>query len=443
MNLNRGVTGLALAIAVGVAGCGSSDEGASTASSSKEPVTLLVWDQEVSEGPSATMEALNAQFEREHPDVKIERKIQGDFNAYQTQVKLALSSDAAPDVFQGNQGYGLDGQLVKAKLNLPLDEYAEQYGWDERFAEAILRPMRWSDDGSRWGEGSLYGVSPKAEIVGVFYNKKLLSKLGLELPETLEAFQASLDAAKAGGITPILVGGLDQWPMRDVLAPYVGVHADHEEVSDWIFGVEGSEFGTPGMLEALDALKANAEAGVFQKGFTGVAQEDATASFGKGGSLYFMTGPWENGKFTKALGNDVGFFVLPGSGGAEVSSEGGPSLPFEISRKSKHPDEAAKYIDFITGPEAATTWLKGGEVSALKDVDTTGLVPDGSSLQSIIAAYQEQSGSERMFEYLDYAAPTMTQVLLGGLQEFTTTDQSSEEFADKVQQAWLEFHDKR
>jgi raffinose/stachyose/melibiose transport system substrate-binding protein len=401
--------------------------------------TLVVWDAEAA-GPSKTLNQLNAAFEKAHPNITIKRVNRGDFNAYQTQVKLAASSSSPPDVFEGNQGYGLDGQLVKAKLIQPLDKIAAKYGWSRRFSSTMLRPMRWTPDGKHWGSGPLWGVSPKAEIVGVFYNKALLAKLGLKRPTTFASFQSSLAAAKQKGITPILVGDLDQWPMRDVLAPLIGVYAPPKSVNDWIFGRPRVSFNQRGVVKALATLQQWAHAGYFEDGYLGVGQTDATGQFAQGKGLYFFTGPWENAGFTSGLGTKVGFFVLPGRPGHPPAAEGGPSLPFEISSKTKHLAEAAEYLDFIVSAKSARTWLRNGEVSSVKTVNPTKLVPQNSSLNDIIRAYQRQSSAERMFSYLDYATPTMTQTLLAGLQQFVGGSESATSFAQSVQKDWVHFH---
>ena len=78
-----------------------------------------------------------------------------DFGAYPAQIKLALSSDDGPDVAIGNLGWSLDGPLIKAGLFRPLDDYAEAYGWDTRYPEVGLRQLKFSEDGTEYGEGPI------------------------------------------------------------------------------------------------------------------------------------------------------------------------------------------------------------------------------------------------------------------------------------------------
>ena len=87
-------------------------------------VTLTVWDQNVRGGQNAEIEELNKQFQAKYPNVKIERT-KKSFEDLQKTVKLAVSGDDAPDVVQVNQGRGVMGEIVKAGLLRPVDDYAE------------------------------------------------------------------------------------------------------------------------------------------------------------------------------------------------------------------------------------------------------------------------------------------------------------------------------
>ncbi len=83
-------------------------------------------------------------------------------------------------MFAGNQGYQVDGELVKAGLILPLDEYAKAYGWDESYTPETLQQFMWSDDGTTFGEGTLWGVAQSGQSTGVFANMAKLREAGVD-----------------------------------------------------------------------------------------------------------------------------------------------------------------------------------------------------------------------------------------------------------------------
>src|SRR6266566_3978053 len=281
------------------------------------PVTLAEWDTETSAGPSGEMDALNKAFHDMYPNVTIKRTAKA-FDDYVATIKLAASAPDAPDILQGNEGYSVDAALVKAGLILPLDDDSKAYGWDTRFGSpATLDVLRWSTDGTKWTQGPLWGIAQKAEVLGVFYNKKTMQALGLSVPTTFDEFQQSLATAKAGSVAPIVVGGLDGWPLGHIFMMLQAQNEDPKKIADWTFAVAGSTFDDPGTQQAATILQDWATKGYFEKGFLGVTQPNAAGRFAKGEGLYFLTGPWENGTFTP-MGANVGWFALPGvsAGGA-------------------------------------------------------------------------------------------------------------------------------
>ena len=158
------------------------------------PVTLNVISSEGSGGPRDAIKALTKQFEQKYPNVTVKLTFR-DFASWIKQAKLVASSDNPPDVFAGNQGYQVDGELVKAGLILPLDEYAKAYGWDKSYTPETLQQFEWTDDGKTFGEGTLWGVAQTGQSTGVFANKAKLDAAGVD-PASLKTFD-DFDAALA------------------------------------------------------------------------------------------------------------------------------------------------------------------------------------------------------------------------------------------------------
>lgn len=403
------------------------------------PVTLVEWDTETSPGPSAAMDALNKAFSEKYPNVTIKRTAK-NFDDYVTTIKLAASGPDAPDVFHGNEGYQVDAALVKAGLILPLDGYAKAYGWDTRFGSPqTLDVLRWSTDGATWTKGPLWGIPQKAEVLGAFYNKATLQKLGLAVPTTFDEFEQSLATAKAKGVPGIVVGGLDGWPLGHIFMILQALFEDPTQIADWTFGVPGSNFDTPGTQKAASVLQDWAKKGYFVKGYAGIGQDNAAARFAKGEGLYFLTGPWENGTF-EPMGTNVGFFTMPGpTAGTASPTTGSPSLPFHISSKSKNPDVAAAYMDFITSPQAADVVAQNGDLPAAPLADPT-VVDPASSLAGIIAGLTAKSSAGLLTPYLDWATPTMGDTLFGDLQKLMAGQLTPAQFTADVQKDWSKNH---
>jgi raffinose/stachyose/melibiose transport system substrate-binding protein len=419
----------------------SASPAASTAPSfdTTTPITLTEWDTETSAGPSGEMDALNAAFHTKYPSVTIKRTSKS-FDDYVATIKLAASAPDAPDVYQGNEGYSVDAALVAAGLIVPLDDYAKAYGWETRFgAPATLDVLRWSADGKTWTKGPLWGIAQKAEVLGVFYNKATFGKLGLSVPTTFDEFQKSLATAKAGGVDPIVVGGLDGWPLGHIFMMLQALYEPPQNIANWTFAVPGSTFDDPGTQQAAKVMQDWATKGYYFKGFGGVGQDNAAARFAKGDGLYFLTGPWENGTFAP-MGPNVGWFAIPGTtAGTPSPTTGSLSLPYHISKASKHPDAAAAYIDFITSSQAADIVAGKGDLPAAP-LATASVVDPQTSLGEIIAGFTDKSKGGLLTPYLDWASPTMGDTMFAGLQKLTANKLTPAEFTADVQKDWSKAH---
>ena len=66
-----------------------------------------------------------------------------------------------------------------------MNDYAKLYGWDKYYPESLLKQNSFSADGKTWQGDTLFGVSQTGEVVGIYYNRQLLSSLGLGVPKTL------------------------------------------------------------------------------------------------------------------------------------------------------------------------------------------------------------------------------------------------------------------
>ncbi|MCW5951860.1 MAG: extracellular solute-binding protein, partial [Propionibacteriaceae bacterium] len=198
-------------------------------------VTLTVWDQEVRGGQNEQIEQLNAAFRARYPNVTIDRVSQS-FDDLATTLRLALTGDDAPDVVQANNARNTMGALVAAGQLIPLDAYAEAYGWKDRFSSSVLKFSTYSADAKVFGEGNLYGLPQMGEVVGVFYSKSKLSGLGLAVPKDWTEFDTALAKAKDAGETPLLLGNLDKWPAIHVFGPLQGATVGADRIAALALG---------------------------------------------------------------------------------------------------------------------------------------------------------------------------------------------------------------
>lgn len=433
-----GVIALAAATS-GIAGASTPDDSGGASGGAPDiaaagDVTLTVWDQEVRGGQNEQMEQLNAAFMEAYPNVTIDRNSQS-FDDLQTTLRLALTDSDVPDVVQANNGRNMMGQFVEAGLLLPLDEYAETYGWFDRYSPTVLQYSTYSDDAVVFGEGSLYGLPQVGEVVGVFYSKQKLADLGLDVPADWDAFDAALATAAEAGETPLLLGNIEQWPALHVFGPVQGNYVDAVDIANLGLGNPGASWETPANLEAAAALQAWADAGYFNEGANGTDYDAAWQSLTTGDGVFLIAGSWLAADLADAMGDDAGFF-LPDTAAGTPATTGGIGIPFTITAEAEHPDVAAAYIDFITSDEAMAVLAETGNLPVNR---TAELAPESGVLADVSAVFGDVTDNGILLPYLDYATPTFSETIGAALQELIDGRTSPEDFVITLEEDYAAF----
>jgi len=405
------------------------------------PITLTVWDQESGQ-VSKVWEQLNAEFEQTYPNVTIKR-VNRDFGELKTLLALAMSGPHGPDVVEANQGWPDMGHLVKAGLLLPLDNYAQAYGWTGRVSPNVLRVSSWSPDGKEFGTGNLYGYTTMGEIVGVYYNKQILSDLGLTVPTTFSEFEQDLETAKQAGQIPIQFANNDAFPGIHEFSTIQDQMAPTSYLTDLIFGTQRDQlsFDTPENMQAATTLQDWANKDYFTPGFGGAGYDDAVSNFAKGQGLFMITGNW----IVANLGADnknFGFFPMPpANAGDPPVATGGAGFPLAIAAGSEHPDAAAAYIDWMTSDHASDLLLPTGEIPLHNGQTPT--VEPGTVLADVVNAARTVSDANGIVPYEDWATPTFYDTLTSSIQELMVNRLTPDQFVQNVEADYKDFQTSR
>jgi raffinose/stachyose/melibiose transport system substrate-binding protein len=388
--------------------------------------TLKEWDLSNRPAVSAVQDQLNAEFMEAHPDVTIERNAVS-FDDLIATVQLALASNEPPDVAMVNQGAADMGEAVKAGLIMPLDDYAEQYGWNDLYSQNLIDRFRWSED-HKFGEGHLYGIANTAQFVGVYYNKAIFDQLGIGIPETFEDLQVSLATIKEAGITPIVYGNLEGWPGIHLYSAVQHLFTTTDELDTLIFN-RGGSWKTEGNTEAAVIIQDWVSKGYLTEGFSGIGYDDSWSLFLQGQGAMMITGTWITGEF---VGNpDIRFFLMPplaANAGTVPPHVAGTEVPFTISPKTPNADLAAEYINFMHSPRAAELWLKAGLIPTMK-ADESLLVPD-TLITDTYNAWQKLDEANAMGHYIDWSTPTFYNTVTSALQQLEGNKLTPQEFVD-------------
>jgi raffinose/stachyose/melibiose transport system substrate-binding protein len=376
-------------------------------------VTLTVWDQEVRGGQKLQMTTLIKEFEKKYPNISIKR-VSRSFDDLTKTLRLAMNGNNAPDIVQANNTRSQMGQFVKAKQLVSLDSYAKAYGWDERYPKGIRSVASYSPDAKTFGSGQLYGMPQVGEVVGIYYNTKKLKALGISPPKTWAQFDAALAKAKAKGEVPLAFGNLEKWPAAHVFGVLQGRFTAAAAIHKLGFGAPGGDWEAATNVTAAKTFKSWADKGYYSKGFNGLGYDPAWQAFSKGTGVFLIAGTWLQADLAKAMGESVAFMLPPASeAGGKPLAPGGTGLPFAITSKAEKPDAAAAFINFITSPHAMGVLAKTGNLPV---VDTGEQKAPGTLAKEIFTAFDTISSNDGLLPYLDWATPTMGDVLGAALQ---------------------------
>ena len=407
------------------------------------PVTLKVISAEGSGGPQNALKALSKSFEKKYPNVTVDITFR-DFASWVKQAKLVASSNNAPDVFAGNQGYQLDGELVKAGLVLPLTEYAKAYKWTDSYTPETLQQFEWTDDGHTFGEGTLWAVAQTGQSVGVFANKKKLDAAGVD-PASLKTFDdfdaalATLRKSLPADEPVIMLGDADQFQAIHLWGGIQGAYTPAQDVRDWVFQHDGATFDNDGNLKSLEKLKEWADKGYFGKpdAYNARNEGQAGVTFGKGQGALLIAGNWQAATVRDGLGEDGIFFNIPAGASGDMVNIGSTSFPMHISAKTKNPDLAAAYLDWITGPSAAQELVNTQQVPAATDATAK---PGDPLSQEVKDGWDELVKDGGLTLYPDWSSPTMLQTMGESFQEMLAGRISPQDVISRVQDDWEGYH---
>jgi raffinose/stachyose/melibiose transport system substrate-binding protein len=106
----------------------------------------------------------------------------------------AVSAGQAPDIVYSD-GPTSASDFARADRTLPLGEYAEQYGWEDKF-------LPWAYELSTV-DGEVSSVPASYGSMALFYNTEVFEEHGWTPPTTLAEFETIAQEADEAGMVPI------------------------------------------------------------------------------------------------------------------------------------------------------------------------------------------------------------------------------------------------
>ncbi|ADB31085.1 extracellular solute-binding protein family 1 [Kribbella flavida DSM 17836] len=415
----------ALAVATSalvVAGCtGTGGTTASDSGPQNKPLRFLVEQPEDADALKK-LETRLADFEKSSGvDVKLEAM---PYDNMRTVLQTQLRSGDAPDVFNWGSGPGFGGALAKAGLLSDLTSAYQERGWKVYpFAKDRVTV-----------DGKTYGIPGEMETIGLFYNKDLFAKNGIQPPRTLAELTAAAEALKAKKIVPIAASDKEGWQGGHLLSMALSSAIGSDGMDALLKGEKS--WNSPEVVSALKLWENYSKSGYLPEFPTSVSYDNATALFYSGKAAMLPNGSWliremdANAKFA------VGYIPFPAQSGPGIFTAGLGSGPY-ISVGTQNKDAALKLVDFLASPEHARWLVQNLGVIPPQPVDVNGLKLSPLLTQTLQDTAKLATGQGDLGYNIDVlTTDVFNKAMWDGVQGLLSGQQSAEQVAKNLDAAF-------
>lgn len=421
--------GSALAVACGPAAqSGSSAPGSPTGtatessapSAATEPVTIQLWGNNFNMDHA---EVLTSAYTASHPEVKFEITRQDDIN---TAARVGLQSGSL-DVLVHDPGLSTTNQWAAAGLLRPIDDYWDQYQWDDRISD-------YGKAGATY-KGQVYGVTNEVSFIAQLYQTSVFEKYSLSEPTTYDAWVSVLKTLKEGGETP-LVAGLRGGSQADhVFTPFLQASVGRDGMEKLLFG--DGKWTDPGVVEAANRMVEVARSGYLDKDTLALDYNEAQARFLAGSAAINMNGVWSLSQTEEVFGEDGYDFMTipPWDDSVTANYGGGLGSQWSIAASSEHADAIAAYLDWMYSEEGLKIWVEDRQTFPPVKADFTAF--DLSRQQLKMADIIAKSDTGTISHWLIvYLPPNVVEIFNQGVSGVVSEQVTPEAWLADMQEGW-------
>ena len=199
----------------------------------------------------------------------------------------------------------------------------------------------------------------------------------------------------------------------------------------------GSTFETPQNTKALQKMADWAKAGIFNSDYNAIGYDDAAKQFAKGRGVFLYEGNWETAVVEAGLGKNVSIINMPPGPSGKHVGIGATSGPWHISAKTKYPDVAAAWLNYIIGSAPAkAAMFKYTQIPAVAGAKAPA---SNRLLAQATRAFQQVSKDAGLMLYTDWASTSMYDTLAKEFQLVVAGKKSPADAAKAIQADWTKF----
>ena len=421
---------IVMIVVLALAGCSSSTN-ESASSDGKTVIKFMhLWPEGSSKAQYTIVNNIIKQYEKDHPDIKIQTEILGN-EQYKDKIKVLSASNELPDIGV-TWAAGYLKPFVEGNMLAPLDDKIES-DFKDSFVAGTTEAYA--------VDGKTYGLPLELNITPVYYNKEIFEKYNLEIPETYDQFEKVVKTLVDKGVTPITLGNKDRWT-GSMWYMYLADRIGGSEALANAINRSGS-FEDPALLKAAEEVKKLVDMGAFVKGFNGLSNDEAKGYFMNEQAAMYLMATWELPNYTTSpdvtqeFKDKVGYFKFPtyeGGKGDINSYVGGPGVGLFVSENSKVKDEAKDFVSYLVKEWGKRSVSDAGVIPATV-VDTSSTELD----QMYIDILNDLGNASNLTLYADVQmSSSVAQVHLDMIQSLFGGQATPKDFVKKQEEALSE-----
>ncbi|NLB91237.1 MAG: extracellular solute-binding protein [Clostridiales bacterium] len=166
-----------------------------------EPMTITLWDIATDEPDKGNQEGAVQRFMEAYPNITVEvTHTQND--SYKEKLIIAMSSGQCPDMYI-HWGGGPMIEYINSGFATDMTDLYEAYNTVE-FLPSALEQCKYEDKIYAIPYGGIGGC-------GIFYNKAIFEKVGIEVPTTITELEAACDKLVEEGYVPFALANSSKW----------------------------------------------------------------------------------------------------------------------------------------------------------------------------------------------------------------------------------------
>lgn len=380
------------------------------------PVQVKIWEE------------VARAYEAAHPGVSIDMQFLEN-EAYKAKLPTILQSKDRPSII-----YSWAGGVLKSQIEAGVvEDITDQVkGYSDTITPAALAAFS--------QHGRIYGLPIALSQVGFLYNKDLMAKAHVEATriKTWDDLLAAVKALKGAGITPIVVGGADKWPLHFYWT-YLAVRIGGKMAFDAALRDENGGFAAETFQRSGELFKQLVDLQPFQNGFLGFKNPQAVGYFGDGKAA-MMLAISTTYQLQRALAADKAglgedkiawfdFPIVPGGKGEPTDTLGGIT-GWLVTKGS--PEQAVDFLKFFISKDVQARLAAGNFLIPVVRGAEGGL---SNAFMKQIADNLSKSRYHQNF-YDQSLGPSVGRVVNDVTAEIAGGSMSPKEAADAIETAW-------